>query len=124
MFDAILVDGAIFLKASLHGVKKSGGGLGGRSPPICKHRYHGFWVFENQPAWRQKKSGGGLRVLGLGVYGSSIVGGWDGVRGFRAVVQMSLPCKAPSCRIMLKSADWLKCSGRRLSQKKLQHKTS
>ena len=29
--------------------------LGG--PPICKHLYDGFWVFENQPAWR-KKSGG------------------------------------------------------------------
>ena len=35
MFDAILVDGAIFLKASLHGIKKAGGGggSGGGQPP-------------------------------------------------------------------------------------------
>ena len=32
VFDAILVDGAIFLKDSLHGAKKRGG-FGGRSPP-------------------------------------------------------------------------------------------
>ena len=33
----------------------------GGCPPLCKHLYHGFWVLENQPAWR-KKSGG----LGVG----------------------------------------------------------
>ena len=123
MFDAILVDGAIFLKASLHGVKKSGGGWGGAAPPFANTVITGSGFLKTSLHGVKKKAGG-LRVLGLGVYGSSIVGGWDGVRGFRAVVQMSLPCKAPSCRIMLKSADWLKCSGRRLSQKKLQHKTS
>ena len=37
MLDASLVHGAMFLKASLHGLKRKPGGLGGRSPPICKH---------------------------------------------------------------------------------------
>ena len=33
-------------------------GGGGAAGPICKHLYHGFWAFENQPAWRKKKEGG------------------------------------------------------------------
>ena len=38
MFDASLVHGAMFLKASLHGLKRKPGGLGGgAAPPICKH---------------------------------------------------------------------------------------
>ena len=36
--EASLVDGAMFLKASLHGGKRKRGSWGGgRSPPICKH---------------------------------------------------------------------------------------
>ena len=41
-------------------LKKAGGWGGGGAPPICKHLYHGFWVFENQPAWRQNKKSEGL----------------------------------------------------------------
>ena len=39
MFDAGLVHGAMFLKASLHGLKRQRGGWGGggQAPPICKH---------------------------------------------------------------------------------------
>ena len=41
MFDASLVHGAMFLKASLHGLKRQqrgwGGGMGDPPPPICKH---------------------------------------------------------------------------------------
>ena len=38
MFDASLVQGAMFLKASLHGLKGQRGGWGGgAAPPICKH---------------------------------------------------------------------------------------
>ena len=36
MFDASLVHGAMFLKASLHGLKRKPGGFGS-PPPICKH---------------------------------------------------------------------------------------
>ena len=35
------------------------GGVGGGAPSICKHLYHGFWAFENQPAWRQQNKRGG-----------------------------------------------------------------
>ena len=38
MFDASLVQGAMFLKASLHGLKRQRGGWGGAAPPICKHK--------------------------------------------------------------------------------------
>ena len=31
---------------------------GGLRAPICKHLHHGFWVLENQPAWRKKKRRG------------------------------------------------------------------
>ena len=55
MFDAILVDGAIFLKDSLHGAKKAGGG--GAAPPFANIFITRSLVFENQPAWH-KKSGG------------------------------------------------------------------
>ena len=33
--------------------------VGGGQPPICKHFYDGFWVLENQPAWRAKRMGVG-----------------------------------------------------------------
>ena len=33
MFDASFVHGAMFLKASLHGLKKTGGGVGGGAAP-------------------------------------------------------------------------------------------
>ena len=41
----ILADDAMFLKASLHGVKKKAGGVGGSPPPPHLHTrrlYHGF----------------------------------------------------------------------------------
>ena len=41
MLGASLVHGAMFLKASLHGLKSKTGGLGGgggAAPPICKHK--------------------------------------------------------------------------------------
>ena len=37
MFDASLVHGAMFLKASLRGLKRQRGVGGGAAPPICKH---------------------------------------------------------------------------------------
>ena len=39
MFDASLAHGAMFLKASLHSLKRKPGvgGGGGWAPPICKH---------------------------------------------------------------------------------------
>ena len=36
VFDASLVHGAMFLKASLHGSKRKRGGWGRAQPPICK----------------------------------------------------------------------------------------
>ena len=37
MFDASLVHGAMFWKASLHGLKRRRGVEGGTASPICKH---------------------------------------------------------------------------------------
>ena len=36
--EASRVDGAMFLKASLRGVERKRGGLGGQPPAICKHK--------------------------------------------------------------------------------------
>ena len=51
MFDAILVDAAIFLKASLPGVTTAGRLLGGAAPP------HWFWLF------------GGAKILEVSLHG-------------------------------------------------------
>ena len=61
MFDAILVDGAIFLKDSLHGAKKSWG-VGAAPPPHLKTPLSWVLGFENQPAWHRKARGlGGVQ---------------------------------------------------------------
>ena len=57
MFDAILVDGAIFLKDSLHGAKKSEGGWGG--PPFANIFITGSGFLKTSLHGVKKKRGWG-----------------------------------------------------------------
>ena len=58
MFDAILVDGAIFLKASLHGVKKSAGVGGAQPPPFANTCITGSGLLKTSPHGAKQKAGG------------------------------------------------------------------
>ena len=59
MFDAILVDGAIFLKDSLHGAKKAGGWGGGQPPPFANIFITGSGFLKTSLHGVKKKRGGG-----------------------------------------------------------------
>ena len=60
VFDAILVDGAILLKDSLHGAKKKAGGLGGAQPhPFANIFITGSGFLKTSLHGVIKKAGGG-----------------------------------------------------------------
>ena len=59
MFDAILVDGAIFLKDSLHGAKKKRGGGWGAPPPFTNIFITGSGFLKTSLHGVKKKEGRG-----------------------------------------------------------------
>ena len=73
MFDAILVDGVIFLKASLHGVKKSGG-LGGGAQP---HPFANTFITGSERV-HMGSVFAGAKILEVSLHSVKEAGGWGG----------------------------------------------
>ena len=59
--------------------KRRGGGGFGERTPIYKHLYHGFWVVEDQPAWRKKKEGRGGGGGGAAPFANTFITGSERV---------------------------------------------
>ena len=70
VLEPILVHGTMLLKASLHGVKRKR--LGGRSPPICKHK---VFIAGSEPV-HMGSVFAGKRILEVFLHSLKQRGGW------------------------------------------------
>ena len=73
--EASLADGAVFLKASLHGVKRKLGGWGGAQPPrICTHDV----FITGSERGHMGSAFADRMILAVALYSLKKCGGWGG----------------------------------------------